>query len=179
ALGIDAIDEASGLLVLRQVALIVGIDAVARIGEPDAAVGLDDDVVRAVEALAVEFVRERDDGAVDLRARDAPVAVLAGDEAALTVDGVAVGIPRGLAEDGNRAVAGVEPQHPIVGDVGPDEILAGREIGRPFGPAAAGVELGDFGVSHEQAPEALVEYLEAAGGPAVSSLEPVSVDAAR
>ena len=41
----------------RSVALVVGVDAVARVGEPDAAVGLHHHVVGRVEALAVEVRR--------------------------------------------------------------------------------------------------------------------------
>jgi hypothetical protein len=57
------------------------VDAEQRVGEPDAVVGLDDDVVRRVQALALEAVGQHGDLAVLLGARDAPGdRVLAGDE---------------------------------------------------------------------------------------------------
>ena len=76
----------------RLVALVVRQDPVGRIGEPDRAVGLHHHVVGRVEPLALVIVGDDRDAAVDLGARDAPVAVLARDEPPLPVDGVAVGV---------------------------------------------------------------------------------------
>ncbi len=79
-------------------AFVPAEDAEARVGEPDRAVRLADDVVRRVEALALEAVDQRDDPAVVLGARDPAPAVLAGQQASPAVAGVAVGVARGLAE---------------------------------------------------------------------------------
>src|SRR6185436_5392296 len=52
-LGVEAID--AGLdLGLGLVAFVVSTNAIDRIGTPDAAVGMDDDVVRGVHTLALE-----------------------------------------------------------------------------------------------------------------------------
>ena len=102
ALRVDAVDVAAVDLLRRAVALVVGVDAVGRIGEPDRIVGLHHRVVRRVEALALPLVGEHGDRAVMLGARDAPGQVLAGDEPALVVDRVAVGIVGALAEDGDH-----------------------------------------------------------------------------
>src|SRR6516162_1802451 len=82
--------------------------------------------------------------------------MLAGDEAALAIDSVAVLVTARVAEDGDRAVGLVEAQQTIVGDVGPDEITPGREISGTFGPAAAGPELLQVDVAEDEAAEALV-----------------------
>ena len=71
---------------------------------------------------------------------DAAAAVLAGDEPALAVAGVAVGEVRGLAEDADRARLLLPLEDAVVGDVAPQQIAPVAEIDRPLGPAAAGGE---------------------------------------
>ena len=63
-------------------AFVVALDAIRRIGEVDGAVGGDDDIVGAVEALALVFVGEDRDRPVVLGAGDAAVAMLTADQAA-------------------------------------------------------------------------------------------------
>ena len=138
-LGVDAVDVGVDLG-LGLVALVVGEDAEHGIGEPDRAVRLHDHVVGRVEPLAVEAVDQHGDGAVVLGADDAPAAVLAGDEAALAVAGVAVGEVGGLAVDADRARLLLPLQDAVVGDVAPQQIAPVAEIDRPLGPAAAGGE---------------------------------------
>ena len=58
ALRVDAIDVAAVDLLRLPVALVVGVDAVGGIGEPDRVVGLHHRVVRRVEALALPIVGE-------------------------------------------------------------------------------------------------------------------------
>src|SRR5258708_13795836 len=106
-------------LLLGHVALIVGGDARGRVREPDRTVGFDHDVVRRIERLAVEFVDQHRDGAVIFGARHPPGVVLAGDEAALAVAGVAVGIVRRLAEHGGAAALLIPSQDAGVGNVAP------------------------------------------------------------
>src|ERR1700678_3291620 len=120
--GVQAIDVAAADFPGRLVALIVGVDAISGVGEPDRIVRLHHEVVRRVEALAVPFVREHGDRTVDLGARDAARQMLAGDQPALVVDAVAVRIVRALAEYGDFAGGLDEPHHAIVRYVGPDEI---------------------------------------------------------
>ena len=158
---IDAVDVAGADLARRGVALVVRVDAVARVGEPDAAVALDHDVVRRIEALAVVAIGEHRARAVDLGARHGAAAVLARDETALQVDGVAVAVHRRLAEHRHRAVRFVPAQHAIVRNVGPDEIASGREPRRAFGPAAAGIELLDVHVREREPAKARVDDFEA------------------
>ncbi len=98
----------------------------------------DDDIVRAVQPLALVLVGDERQATVVLSADHAAATVLARDEPALTVDGVAVGVVRGMTEDADRAIALVEAHHPVVGDVREDEMPASREVGRPFRPAPAG-----------------------------------------
>jgi len=142
--GIEAID--GGLVVaLRLVALVVAQDAEGRIGEPNRAVGFHHHVVGRVQGLAVVGIGQHGDGAVILEAHDAPRIVLAGDQPAAPVTGVAVGVVRGLAEDRDRTRLLVPAQHAVVGDVAPQQIAAVAEIDRSLGPAAAGVEPFDRG----------------------------------
>ena len=170
--GVDAIDVAGADLALGLVALVIRVDAVGRIGEPDRAVGSDDDVVRAVEALALEALGEDRDRAVVLGAGDAPVAVLARDETAFAVDGVAVRIAGRRPEDAGLAGRLVEAQHAVVRDVAPDERTLRREVGGTFGPAAALVELLDPRRDLDQRPEALVQNREIAAAHGASPVSP-------
>ena len=66
---IDAVDVAGADLARRRVAFVVRVDAVARVGEPDAAVALDHDVVRRIEALAVVAIGQHRARAVEFGAR--------------------------------------------------------------------------------------------------------------
>ena len=136
---IEAID--GGLvLALRLVALVVAQDAEHRIGEPHRAVRLHHDVVGRIERLAIVGIGQHRDGAVVFEAHDAPRVMLAGDQAAAAVAGMAVGVVRGLAEDRDRAALLVPAQHAVVGDVAPQEVAAVAEPDRTLGPATAGVE---------------------------------------
>ena len=78
----------------------------ARVGKVDAAVAATDDVVGAVEALAVPSISHHVDGAVRLHARDAPVVALAHEQATLKVQGHAIGAAAGLANDVGRPASG-------------------------------------------------------------------------
>src|SRR5439155_12990505 len=96
----DAVDVGGGLFGLFLLAFPLAVDAEQRIGEPDRIVGLDHDVVRRVQPLALELVGQHRDLAVLLGAGDAAGdRVLAGDEAALAVARVAVGVIGVGAED--------------------------------------------------------------------------------
>src|SRR5690606_10590017 len=113
-----------------------GQDAVGRVSEPDRAIGFDNDIVGRVEFLPLIVIHDGDDGSVRLGAGDATPAVFAGNQAALQVERVAVGVIGGLAECLHAAVALVPAQHPVVGDVAPHDI-ARRDVDRPLGPDAA------------------------------------------
>ena len=89
--------------------------------------------------------------------------VLARDQPALQVDGVAVAVLCRLAEDRNRGVRVVPAHHAVVGNVGPDQIAPGREPGRSLGPAAAGVELFEVDVGKRQLAKARVDDREGRG----------------
>ena len=163
ALGVDAIDVVAVLL-LGLVALVVGKDAVGRIGEPDRAVGLHHHVVRRVELLALVAVGDHRGRAVMLGARHAPPAVLAGDEASLPVDGVAVGVAAGRAEHRDRAVGLVVAHDAVVRDVGEQDVFASWKVHRPLGPARAGPELLHMRGAVHAVAESLVQDLVVAGG---------------
>ena len=123
---------------LGLVALVIAEQAEHRIGEPDRAVGFHDHVVRRVQPLAVEGVHQHRDRAVIFGAGDPAAAVLAGDQAALAVAGVAVGEIRRLAEDADRAGLLFPLEDALVGNVAAQQIAPVAEPHRPFGPAQAG-----------------------------------------
>src|SRR5262249_60586771 len=113
----DPVDVAGADLAGRLVSLVVAVDAIAGIGEPDRAVGLLHDVVGAVEALAVIVAGQHGDRAIVLPAGDPPRPVLAADQASLPVHGVAVGIAgRGPGFRDHPAEL-LETQHPVPADV--------------------------------------------------------------
>jgi hypothetical protein len=134
---IDAVDLAGSDLALGRVTLVVALDAVRRVAEPHRAVRGHDDVVGAVEALAVVAVGDDGDRAVVLGALDAPGALRAAHEAPLAIDRVAVGVARRRAEDADGPGRLVPAQDAVVGDVAPDEVAPRREVGGALGPAAA------------------------------------------
>src|SRR6185312_6472490 len=81
-----------------------------------------------------------------LGAAHLPSAMLAGDEAALAVAGVAVGVAGRLAEHADRSGLLFPFEDAIVGDVAPQQKAAIAEPHRPLAPAAPGIELLDRGV---------------------------------
>src|SRR5260221_14527820 len=80
------------------------------------------------------------------------------DEPALVVDRVSVRIVGALSENGDLARFLYEAQHPVVGNVRPDEITAGRKPSRTLGPDRAGPVPGHPHVACEKLPEALVQH---------------------
>ena len=172
AVGADAVDVGGRLLGLRARAFPFAVDAEHRVGEPDAVVGLDDDVVRRVQPLALEAVGQHRDLAVLLGPRHAARdRMLAGDEAALAVARVAVGVVRLGAEDGEAAVLLVELHDPVVRDVADQHVAALREVHRPFGPAHAGGDLLDGAAVDAVLGEARIEDLHRRIGIALVRLE--------
>ena len=106
-----------------------------RVGEPDAAVGMADHIVRTVEAAAFEALGQLDHLAVMLRPGDASVLALAVDQASLQVEGQPV------AADGvahlHRLLAQLHPVERARPDVVEIE-KAVRVPQRPFGEDEAG-----------------------------------------
>ena len=68
---------------------------------------------------------------------DAATAMFATDQSSFQIHGVAVMIVAWLFEHGNIAVAFIPAHQAIVGNVGPDQVFAGCEVGRAFAPSAA------------------------------------------
>src|SRR5665213_3619144 len=83
--------------------------------------------------------------------------MLAGDQPALIVDGVAVRIVGVFAKHRDFAGRFDQPHHAIVGNVGPHQIAARREPGRTFGPARARPQALDAHVAGEAGLEARIE----------------------
>src|SRR5262250_3032670 len=136
ARSVDAL-EAEFLLALHSVEVHA---AVRRVAEVDAAVGRADDVVGAVELLAVVVGGHGRDAPVRLGARDLARGVLAGEEAPLPVPGEAVGLVARLAERGD-AVGGRPPTEMVPRHVAPQEILPRGVPEGPLGEKATARDL--------------------------------------
>ena len=169
-------------------ALVVAPDAVRRVAEPDRAVALDDEVVGRVEPLALPVLDERRQGPVAAQPLEPPMAVRAGEDRAVAVEGVAVLELRRL-EEHRRAVVGMPAQHPVVVDVAPQDRAVLREPDRPLGPVGPGREAVEDGAGPEEGLERRVldDRLPACDGRAVrhrrasqarlEQLEPLEVGA--
>ena len=122
-------------------AFVVAADAVGRIGEPDAAVGMHDDVVGRVQALALELFGDHGDRAVRLVADDAAAAVLARQLPAFEIERVAVAVAGRIAEHSHAPVV-FDPAHlDVVRNVAPHEISADAVPCRAFRPQRADSEV--------------------------------------
>jgi len=155
--GVDPIDLAVVDLLFGAIPFVVGVDAVGGVGEPDGVVRLHHDVIGRIQPPAVPLVRDHGNRAVNLGSGDAAREMLAGDQPALVVDGVAVRIVRALAEDRDVARRFDEPHHAIVRNIRPDEIAAGGEPGRAFSPARARPQPLDAHMAGEAGLEARIE----------------------
>ncbi len=121
-------------LLRRLVAFVIAVDPVWRIGEPHAAVRMHHQVVRRVQPLAFELVRDHGHGAVDLIAHHAPAAVFGRELPALIVERVAIAVARRIAIRRDAPVVLNPAVLHVAGDVAPHQILPGPAPRRPFGP---------------------------------------------
>ena len=119
--------------------------------------GMDDDVVRRVQPLALKLLGDDGHRAVRLVADDTPAAVLARELAPLVVERVAVAVARRIAEHRHAAVL-LDPSHlHVVRDVAPHQVAADAVPGRAFGPQRPDVQPPDHRVADDVAAEARVE----------------------
>src|ERR1039458_6450093 len=88
-LRVHAVDRLLDFLA-RWKAFVAAHDAVGRVGEPDAAIGMHHDIVRRIQRLAVVLVGDHGHRAVMLVAHHAAPGMLAGQLAAFEIEGVAV-----------------------------------------------------------------------------------------
>src|SRR6185436_14275448 len=100
-------------------------------------------------------------------ARDPASVVLAGDEPALAVASVAVGVVGGLAEDADRARLLLPAHDAVVGDVAPQEVAAVAEPHWALVPARARGNLLDAGKPQPILGEARIEVLDGGIGIAI------------
>ena len=116
-------------------ALVVTHDAVSRIAEPDAAIGVNHHVVRGIERFAVVAFGQHGGMAVVLVADHAAAGVPAGDLPAFEIEGVAVAIA-GRAADVVTVEDGIEDL--VLGEaaVDGDDVGIGIANGIAIGPIA-------------------------------------------
>src|ERR1035438_6898345 len=144
-LGIHAVDGLFDLLPRRK-SLVASHDAVGRVGEPDAAIGMDHEVVGRIQGLAVELVGDHGDAALVLVTHDAAASVLAGELAAFEIEGVSVAVARRVAEDADVPDALGAEELPVVGNVAPKQVLSLGAPRRPLRPSGSDVVAVDDGV---------------------------------
>ena len=123
-----------------------------RIREPDRAVRLDYDVVRAVDPLAAEFRGERLDAAVRLDAPHRARCPAGDEEPALAVERQAVRVRRGPLEHFGAAAARAPPDR-VADDVDPPEAAVAPVPHRPFAEAHAVVQALELRVAWNEACE--------------------------
>ncbi len=131
-----------------------------RIGEPDGAIRLHHDIVGGVQAAALVMARQDRDGPVVFGADDPPAAMLAGDEAALPVAGVAVGLLAGLSENRDGAGLLVPAQDAVIGNVADQQAALVAQPDGTLAPAQAGGEALHRGIEQAVLQEPRIEDLD-------------------
>ena len=130
-LGVEAVD--AGEIEFRLPGHCHGTAAATEggIGEIHHAVLAHDDVVGAVQFLAIVVARYHDHAAVVLGPRNPARRVFAGQDAAVVVVGIAVGHVARLPEHRDAVRLG-PPMHSVAGDVAEREVLLHGVPDRPF-----------------------------------------------
>lgn len=128
-------------------AFVIRHDSVAGVRKPDAAVGMDNNVVWSVKWLVILFVCEGGDAAVVFVANDAAGIVLAGELTSFEIEGVTIAVVGRSAKNADMIVL-VEPAHlAIVRNVAPDQVTPDPVPRATFSPESAGPEALDGGVA--------------------------------
>src|SRR5437870_13375991 len=114
--------------------LVVSEDAVNRVREPNAAVGMNRNVVRRIQPFSFELIRNNGNRSIRLVAYHAPSAVFARKLPALVVEGVAVAVAGRIPKYRDASII-LDPSHlHVVRDIAPNQISADTIPCRPFGP---------------------------------------------
>ena len=119
ALAINAIDI--GMRQFRRAAftLIIRHQAEGRVGEPDRSIGFHDNIIRAVQPLALVAIGQNSDRTIIFKAHHAAAEMLTRNHAALTVSRMAIGVVGGLAPGADRTGFLIPFQHAVIRNIGP------------------------------------------------------------
>ena len=120
-------------------ALVIGVDAKVRVGEPDRAIRMLNDVIGAVEPVTVAESADCD-RAIMLGSGHPTPAVLTGHESALPVDRTTVRKAGWCEEDVSTPAHLVIAKHPIVGDVAEQHESTSGVVGGSLQPPTTGEE---------------------------------------
>lgn len=137
---VDAIDMVSADFAFGWMTLVVVRNAVPGVSEPDGSVRAHHHVVRTVQTFGLVVVGQDRDRTIVLRTRNPTVPLLARHKASLTVNGVAICKPRGVAKNADLTVRLIPTKKALVWYVAPHEVAPSREIGGAFGLAATRVQ---------------------------------------
>src|SRR6185312_10824821 len=140
-------------------ALVVGVDAVARIGEPDRSVRMLNDIVRAVEPVFLVRGCQHRDRAVVLCSGNPTPAMLTGHESATAINGAAVAKAGRRQENVGTVAHFVVSEHPIIGAITEQHETACGVVRRSLQPSPIGKEAGNLTVAASSS-EPRIEYLE-------------------
>ena len=124
-------------------ALVIGVDAIVRVGEPDRAIRVLNDVIGAVQPMTVVEACQDCDRAVVLGSGHPALAVLTGHESALPVDRTTVRKAGWCEEDVGTLAHLVIAKYPIVGDVAEQHESTSGVVGGSLQPPTTGEEPGD------------------------------------
>ena len=159
---IDAMEALLGLLPLRQ--------TVGRVREVDGAIRAHDEVVGAIELLAVERGRQGLELPLAEGLADPTGTMLAEQEVALGVDGQAVGAleigrlirTAGLQEDGRGSLATLPGVGGVLRDVRKDEAVLVPH--GAFRPTITGADFFNFHIGRDQGVQRRVELVDTGSG---------------
>ena len=160
AVRVYAVDVAGTNVAGAAAAFVLAQDAIVRVTEPDRAVRMHHHIIGRVQALALPAIGQHGARAIVFGTHHAAAQVLATDQSALPVHCIAVGIVGGLAVLAHRIIALIPAQHPVIGNVGPDQRGVGRKPSRAFAPACPSPQLLHTFVRKDAGEKACIVYFK-------------------
>src|SRR5438132_1604812 len=125
--------------------------------EPNAAVGMNRNVVRRIQPFSFELIRNNGDRSIRLVAHHAPSAVFARKLPALVVEGVAVAVAGRIPKYRDASII-LDPSHlHVVRDITPNQISADTIPCRPFGPQRPKVQTPNDRVADDKSAEPVIQ----------------------
>lgn len=159
----------------RLMALIIAHNAVARVGEPDAAILMDNDIIGGVQFPALVIVHQDRNPAVILRSRYPPAVMFAGNETAVTIPGITIAVVRRAAKDRHLPRFFQPAQHPVIRNIAPEQKTAVAKPDRPLRPTRPGPQTLQSRAAQHIPLEARIEHLNSRVGITNQTITPISI----